>query len=75
LGLGLSYSLSYTINNLAQLLEGSTIMWFAESYQSVIPSWLALAGVSFSALVALIFGLYPAIRATRLSALEAIRNQ
>ena len=75
LGLGLSYGLSYIINNLAQLFEGSTIMWFAESYNSVIPPWLALAGVSFSALVALTSGLYPAIRAMRLSALEAIRNQ
>ncbi|MCL1906123.1 MAG: ABC transporter permease [Clostridiales bacterium] len=75
LGLGLSYGLSYIINNLAQLFAGSTIMWFAESYNSVIPPWLALAGVSFSALVALVSGLYPAIRAMRLSALEAIRNQ
>jgi ABC-type lipoprotein release transport system permease subunit len=75
LGLGLSYGLSYLINNLAQLMQGNNIMWFAESYNSVIPPWLALAGVSFSALVALISGLYPAIRAMRLSALEAIRNQ
>jgi ABC-type antimicrobial peptide transport system permease subunit len=75
LGLGLSYGLSFIINNIAQLFEGSTIMWFAESYNSVIPLWLALLGVGFSALVALISGLYPAIRATRLSALEAIRNQ
>lgn len=74
LGLGLSYGISYTLNNLAQLLEGGSIMWFAESYNSVIPPWLALAGVTFSALVALVSGLYPAIRAMRLSALEAIRN-
>ena len=74
LGLGLSYGLSFIINHLAQMFEGSNIMWFAESYNSVIPPWLALAGVSFSALVALISGLYPAIRAMRLSALEAIRN-
>jgi ABC-type lipoprotein release transport system permease subunit len=74
LGLGLSYSISYTINHLAQLFEGQNIMWFAQSYNSIIPPWLALAGVSFSALVALISGLYPAIRATHLSALEAIRN-
>jgi len=75
LGLGLSYGLSYIINHLAQLFSGSTIMWFATSYNSVIPPWLALAGVSFSAAVALLSGLYPSIRAMRLSALEAIRNQ
>jgi len=75
LGLGLSYGLSYIINNLAQLFEGSTIMWFMESYSSIIPPWLAVVGVAFSALVALLSGLYPSIRAMRLSALEAIRNQ
>ncbi|MCL1974959.1 MAG: ABC transporter permease [Firmicutes bacterium] len=75
LGLGLSYGISYIINNVSQLFSGSTIMWFAESYNSVIPPWLALAGVSFSAIVALVSGLYPSIRAMRLSALEAIRNQ
>ena len=74
LGLGLSYGISFFINHLAQLFAGSTIMWFAESYNSVIPPWLALAGVSFSALVALVSGIYPAFRAMRLSALEAIRN-
>jgi len=75
LGLGLSYGISYILNNLAQLFEGSTIMWFMESYSSIIPPWLALIGVAFSAMVALISGLYPSIRAMRLSALEAIRNQ
>jgi ABC-type antimicrobial peptide transport system permease subunit len=74
LGLALSYGISYTINHLAQLFAGTTIMWFRESYRSVIPPWLAITGVSFSALVALLSGLYPSIRAMRLSALEAIRN-
>ena len=74
LGLAFSYGISYVINNLSQLIGGANIMWFAESFTSVIPLWLAAAGVSFSAAVALISGLYPAIRAMRLSALEAIRN-
>jgi ABC-type antimicrobial peptide transport system permease subunit len=43
--------------------------------RSVIPIWLALGAVVFSGCVALISGLYPAMRAMRLSALAAIRNE
>jgi len=42
---------------------------------SVIPLWLAICGAIFSTLIGLISGFYPALRATRLSALEAIKNE
>ena len=39
----------------------------------VIPAWLALIGVGFSALVGVLAGYLPARRATRLSAIDALR--
>jgi len=41
---------------------------------SVIPVWLALASIGFATVIGLVCGLYPARRAMKLSALEAIRN-
>lgn len=42
---------------------------------SVIPLWLIIGGIAFSTLVGVISGFYPALRATRLSALDAIKNE
>lgn len=42
---------------------------------SVIPLWLILLGLGFSTLVGLLSGILPARRATRISALEAIRHE
>lgn len=42
---------------------------------SVIPIWLIVGGIAFSTLVGVISGFYPALRATRLSALDAIKNE
>lgn len=42
---------------------------------SVIPLWLIIGGIVFSTLVGVISGFYPALRATRLSALDAIKNE
>lgn len=39
----------------------------------VIPLWLALIGVGFSALVGVLAGYLPARRATKLSAIDALR--
>ncbi len=41
---------------------------------SIIPLWLVLLGLGFSTLVGILSGLWPAIRATKISALEAIRH-
>lgn len=42
---------------------------------SIIPPWLVLLGLGFSTLVGVLSGLWPAIRATKISALEAIRHE
>ena len=42
---------------------------------SMIPPWLVLLGLGFSTLVGVLSGLWPAHRATKISALEAIRHE
>lgn len=65
LGIGISYALSGVIN-----------MFVGQSgFKSVIPMYLAVGALGFSILVAMISGLYPALRAMRLSPLTAIRNE
>ncbi|MDN5353112.1 MAG: hypothetical protein PWQ12_2033, partial [Clostridiales bacterium] len=74
LGIGISYGISFIVNSLLSgMSDGSGYYGFA--LQSYIPLWLALTGVGFSTLIGLIAGYYPAVRATRLSALEAIRTE
>ncbi|MEA4971542.1 MAG: ABC transporter permease [Candidatus Pelethousia sp.] len=65
LGIGISYGLSAVIN-----------MFVGQSgFKSLIPAYLAIGALGFSILVAMISGLYPALRAMRLSPLTAIRNE
>lgn len=66
IGLGLSYGLSAVMN--VAVLQ-------SVGMKSVIPVYLSLGAVAFSIFVALISGMYPAIRAMRLSALTAIRSE
>ena len=42
---------------------------------SIIPIWLVLLALAFSTVIGLISGFYPANRAVKISALEAIRNE
>jgi len=42
---------------------------------SIIPLWLVLTALVFSTLIGLISGFYPANRAVKISALEAIKNE
>jgi ABC-type antimicrobial peptide transport system permease subunit len=65
LGLGLSFGISGILN---QILVNSGL-------RSIIPAYLAFGAVGFSIVVALVAGMYPAIRAMKLSPLAAIRNE
>lgn len=72
LGLGLSYGLSAVLN---KFVFSADTYGIGSMMRSVIPLYLALGAVAFSIGVALISGMYPALRAMRLSALTAIRNE
>ena len=67
-GLGLSFGLSTLIN---VLTTGSN---YGGGATSVIPGWLVLLGVGVAVVVAMVAGISPAIRAMKLSPLEAIRS-
>jgi len=41
---------------------------------AIIPTWLSLFAIGFSFVIGLLAGIFPAIRASRLSALQAIRS-
>jgi ABC-type lipoprotein release transport system permease subunit len=80
LGVGLSYGLSAAINHfLGGRLTGanslSVVTDAGANTVSVIPLWLALSALAFATLVGMVSGFYPAIRATRLSPLAAIRGE
>lgn len=75
LGIGFSYGVSALLNHLSNSGVLSSFSMGDGIPISVIPIWLALCGAGFSTLVGLISGFYPALRATRLSALEAIKNE
>ena len=64
-GIGLSLGISLLLN---QILASSGL-------RSIIPAYLAFGAVGFSIIVALAAGMYPAIRAMKLSPLAAIRNE
>lgn len=68
-GAMLSYGVSAIINKVAQRMDSYY------SSISYIPAWLALAAIGFAALVGIVSGFFPALRAMRLSPLAAIRNE
>lgn len=76
LGVALSYGASAAVNYLAAK-GGMSMMGIdpTTSALSIIPLWLDIAALILATAVGVVSGLYPAIRATRLSALEAIKNE
>jgi len=80
IGSGLSFGLSLLVNRLdfvqSALGGGGGMGGVQERLDiSVIPAWLILAAIIFSTLVGLVSGYLPSRRATKISALEAIRNE
>jgi len=73
-GVGFSYILSFIVNKFSHIFGPMLGLWDATTI-SVIPLWLALAALGFSAFIGVISGYFPARRAMNLSALEAIRTE
>lgn len=73
--------ISYIISAVMNSLGGSSLSQMMGIYSdgsspvSIIPIWLVLLALAFSTLIGLISGFYPANRAVKISALEAIRNE
>lgn len=74
IGIAFSYLLSYVINRFGGMF-GNFFGTGMGSKISIIPFWLVVAALFFSALIGIISGYYPARRAMSLSALEAIRTE
>ncbi len=72
-GIGLSYLVSSILNKYAPQI-GSMLGFESASTISLIPIWLAVAAVVFAMLIGIVSGLYPARRATKIKALDAIRS-
>lgn len=79
IGAGLSYLLSFLINRFAGASFGMNMMYMPGTGEnpplSIIPPWLVVVAVAFGILIGTLSGLMPALRAMRLSPLEAIRTE
>ena len=77
-GIIISYIISYLINVFGNgLTLGSSYYYYGSDavQTSIIPIWLVLVALVFSTLIGLVSGFYPANRAVKISALEAIKNE
>jgi len=74
LGVGLSYLASYFMNKYSGAIGGALGIGSSGSKISVIPIWLVIVALGFAMLVGIISGYYPAKRATKIKAIEALRE-
>ena len=74
LGVGLSYLASYFMNKYSNQIGGAIGIGSGGSKISIIPLWLVIAALLFAMLVGIISGYYPAKRATKIKAIEALRE-
>jgi len=79
IGIIISYIGSWGINKFGQplfkALLSSNYMYNMESAKfSVIPIWLPFLAAGFAMLVGILSGYYPANRATKISAIEAMKT-
>ena len=76
-GVAISYLLSFVLNHVATSMMGPSYDMNGEvmkTYISIIPVWLAFAGVAFSSFIGMLSGYIPANKAVKISALTAIKN-
>ncbi|MCR5683921.1 MAG: FtsX-like permease family protein [Lachnospiraceae bacterium] len=76
IGIGLSYLASVFINKYGSALIGGLFdsgsgETMALSY---IPLWLPFAGAAFAMMIGILSGFFPAVRATKISAIEAMKS-
>lgn len=78
IGIGISYLLSWAINTyggpLFETIMESTMFSADAGSFSIIPIWLPFASAGISILVGVVSGFFPALRATRISAIEAMKT-
>ncbi len=74
-GVGFSYLLSYIINKFGAESFGASMGMYGATKISVIPIWLVFIAVGFSMFIGIVSGYFPARRAMKLSALDAIRTE
>lgn len=75
IGVGFSYGVSYFLNTIGARFLSGNIGMIGGSKLSIIPVWLAVLGMVFSAIIGLVSGFLPARKATKLSALKAITTE
>lgn len=78
MGTIISYIISFLLNTFGSTAMGMENMYMGEGVGeisiSIIPPWLVLLALAFSTVIGLVSGFYPANRAVKISALEAIKN-
>ncbi len=74
-GIIFSYVLSHLINKYGSGIMGSIVGTETTGALSVIPFWLPFAAAAFGMLVGILSGYFPARRATRIRAIEAMRTE
>lgn len=74
-GIGFSYGASYVLNNVGARFINFMGPVGQGTRISIIPLWLTAITIVFTTIVGLISGFYPARRAMKLSALEAIKTE
>lgn len=73
LGIAVSYLAALVINTGGQ--EGTFLgMYFSEGMQVTIPPWLSAGALALTLAIGVLSGIYPACKATKMSALEAMRR-
>lgn len=75
IGILFSYVLSYLINKYGAGIMSSLVGTGTSGNLSVIPFWLPFAAAAFGMLVGLLSGYFPARRATKIRAIEAMRTE